>query len=259
MINRIITKSVEELERFHVFQDNLGDFVPSFKLIVSLYTKYQNLNTPHAISLVSYWFWNTLIYNRYPGAQNERIQRDYENIDFTDEAKTRSIIIRERTRDFAKNEPIECFYDRKNEQIYLAFITLFKNNYPKDFFSGIDLNLSSKPLEHHHVFPFKSDFAKNYRQQNIDPEKANLINNIANIVLLTDETNKRIRKKNPSVYIKEMEAEYVKINKIADFKAIMLSQFIDDVSIQMLKNDQFDEFIIQRTNLIKANIKQLCE
>lgn len=257
-INRTLINALEELERFYINPDKLGSFIPILKLVVALYEKHQNLGSPQAKNLISFWFWNTLIYNRYPGAQNERIQRDFENIDFANETKTKNYIIKERTRDFSKADLFECFYDRKNEQIYLAFITLFQNNAPKDFYSGIDLNHTSKSLEHHHIFPLSSDFAKNYKNQNSDPD-TNLINNIANIALLTDETNNKIRKKNPSVYIKELEEEYIRVNKKDKFDAIMHSQFIDDEMVEMLKNDQFEDFIKRRTTLIKDRIDQLCE
>jgi len=259
IINRILNNGIEELERFNVKQDKLGEFVPSLKLIVSLYAKHQNLNTPRAKNIISFWFWNTLLYNRYPGSQNEKIQRDFENIDLNDESKTRSIIIKERTRNYKKDELIDCSYDRKNEQIYLAIITLFQNNAPRDFYSGMDLNMTSKPLEHHHIFPFNSDFAKKYRQENADPEKANLINNIANIALLTDETNNKIRKKNPSVYIKELEQEYRNIDKYEDFKSIMKSQFITDIMLEKLKEDDFEAFISARTEEILKHINSLCD
>ena len=87
-----------------------------------------------------------------------------------------------------------------------------------------------------------------------------ILNNIANIALLTNETNSsRIKAKNPSVYIKDILTDYDQKGKIKLFYEIMDSQFIDKKMVQLLLNDDFDNFIYSRTQLLVNHIDRLCD
>ena len=121
-------------------------------------------------------------------------------------------------------------------------------------------SFSNYELEEHHIFPDKSNIGKEIKIKYQNTNNEDIINNIANIALITRETNNnRINKKNPSVYITEFEKEYTHFGKQAEFKTIMLSQFINDSALAALKNDDFETFIYERTKEIFLQVKILCD
>lgn len=260
-ISRTIHRAVHEMEAFRISKGKLRDFIPLLKFIVACCAKYDGeLNSPNGKEFLRHWFWNTLLYNRYPGSQNERIEKDFVALNINKPDETKKIIAKERTRTFENDQLIDACYDRKNEQQYLAITTLLLNNAPRDFYGGIDIGITSKPLEHHHIFPIKSKFAGDYCPRNKDDsEKLNLLNNIANIALLTNETNNSIKNRNPSDYIKELRNKYLAIGTTNDFIEIMKSQLISEEMIGLLEKDDFETFLTKRTELILGKINELSE
>lgn len=260
-VGRILQKAAQEMEVFNVKANRLRDYVPIFKFIVAYVAENEKkLNNPNTKEFIKFWFWNTLLYNRYPGAQNERIKADYDNLSADKLNESKKDIVKDRTKKYNFNELIDGYYDRKREQIYLAIATLFLNNDPQDFYSGIQLRSTTKSLEHHHIFPVNSKFGRVYCETyKNDPEKVNLINNVANIALLTDATNNEIRHKDPKDYISSLEGEYKKVGKEQQFYRVMKSQLISKEMIEFLKKNDFDNFVLQRTKLIVGKINELCE
>ena len=95
---------------------------------------------------------------------------------------------------------------------------------------------------------------------NILKDYPNLINNIANISLITKETNNNlIKNKDPKDYILDFEKEYKKEGLYEEFLTIMDSQFITEKMVDMLKENSFEEFIMARAKLIKEKINGYCD
>ncbi|HPG73389.1 MAG TPA: hypothetical protein PLM49_03795 [Bacteroidales bacterium] len=139
---------------------------------------------------------------------------------------------------------------------------LLKSNGAKDFYSGLTPTKSGATalsLDEHHIFPVNSKIGKLIVKNYAGTSNSDIINNVANLALITNETNrKRIREKNPSVYITQFEDEYIKAGKQKEFLEIMKSQFISPKMILLLKDDKFEEFIYERTMLIEKQIEKLC-
>ena len=223
------------------------------------------------IDFLKKWLWNTVLYNRYPGAQNERIAKDYELIKSSkDYNKSLNTMLKDRTRNFdgIRNCTIkapkyfDAFYDNKNQQIYTAFSLLLINRHPKDFQKDI-IPIVGTPtqnkLNEHHIFPTKSEVGKEIFKNYENSFCPNILNNIANIAYITEETNKKILNLNPSDYITEFEKAYKKEKKHEEFIRIMKSQFINEDMIQDLKEDNFESFLYKRTKLLINRIDKLCE
>ena len=85
---------------------------------------------------------------------------------------------------------------------------MLKSNQAKDFYFGIQPNrgvAGKNKLEEHHIFPKKSVLGKNIVKQFENHKYEDVINNIANIALITKETNNnKIGSKLPSEYMKDM-------------------------------------------------------
>jgi len=140
---------------------------------------------------------------------------------------------------------------------------LLKSKSAKDFYNGFtplkDV-LNENKLEEHHIFPKRSTVGKEITKRYENHKYDDIINNIANVALITKETNnKRIGSKLPSTYITEFEKAYKDSKKYGEFIEIMESQFISPDMIELLKNDDFDEFIVERTKLLHQQIEELCK
>ena len=145
-------------------------------------------------------------------------------------------------------------------QIYKMMLVLFKSKQPKDFYSGV---LPSKEgtkktfIEEHHIFPTNSNIGKNIIEKYASIND-NIINNIANITLITKETNtKRISNKNPSVYISEFLEEKRDLKQEDLFYEYLETHFINKVMVGYLLDNDFESFIISRTKLIYEYMNSL--
>lgn len=257
-------------KQFNISENELKGYQPIVKFLASSLAYYEEIDN-HERDFLTKWFWNTLLKNRYPGAQNERIAKDYKIITETsDFQKCLEILIRDNTRDFSEiNQStkeniklIDAHYSNKSQQIYKAMYALLKSKRPKDMYSGIEAERSGTSiqfLEEHHIFPKNSIIGKKISEDYSDHRYHEIIDNIGNISLITKLTNsKRISNRLPSEYILEFENDYKSKGKYSEFVEIMNSQFISEDMIQMLKEDNFEEFIILRTKLIYNKIEELC-
>jgi hypothetical protein len=257
---------------FSIESSELGRYNPLMKFLAGAISHFKALTIQEKEFLKS-WFWNTLLKNRYPGAQSERIAKDFALLidSKTDLDQKLQRVINENTRSFAYLEDtaidnlklFDAYYSNKSQQIYRALILLLKSNQAKDFYSGITPNrvVSGKnKLEEHHIFPKKSTLGKQVVEQFENHKYEDVINNIANVSLITKETNNnKIGSKLPSEYIADFETEYINAGKRDIFIEIMASQFIDENMIELLKKDDFEAFIVERTKLLYKQVECLCD
>jgi hypothetical protein len=257
-------------QHFNIEEEELSNYQPIMKFLAAAVVHLPRIDKDEQTFLTK-WFWNTLLKNRYPGAQNERVARDYKHIkEHTLEVALRKMLL-ENTRDYAQLEKstpenplyIEAHYSNKSQQIYGAMILLLKSKGARDFYSGLTAvksGTSAFRLEEHHIIPLNSSVGKSVVEKYKESKNSDLINNIANIALITKETNNnRIKAKNPSLYILEFEQAYLAERNIEEFYRIMETQFITKPMVELLKLDDFEGFIFERTRLIKDHIKFLCD
>lgn len=256
---------------FFIETPELNRYNPLMKFLAGAISYHKTLDLQQSEFLKS-WFWNTLLKNRYPGAQSERIAKDFALLidPKTDYKQKLQKVINENTRSFnyIENTSVnnlqlfDAHYSNKSQQIYRAIILLLKSKHAKDFYNGFKPSRSvsgKNKLEEHHIFPKKSTLGKAIEKKYENHKYEDIINNIANIALLTKETNNnKIGSKLPSEYITAFEEEYRLAGKQEEFVAIMKSQFIDEDMIQLLKNDEFEEFIVARTKLLHQQVERLC-
>lgn len=256
-------------QQFLVEKGELWKFQPIMKFMAACLSERKKLLLEENEFLKT-WFWNTLLKNRYPGAQNERIAKDY-NI-FSEPISFNEKLVRmkkDNTRNFdfvagQKNDipdVFDSYYTAKAQQLYRAMILLLKSKGAKDFYNGlipVKSGAHAHTLEEHHIFPKNSKIGKQITSSYASTVLNDIINNIANIGLLTSETNNSIKSKNPSVYILAFENDYKNAGKHAEFLEIMQSQFISQEMIEMLKKDDFDLFIRARTKALYHQIEKLC-
>lgn len=261
-------QEVVDYMRNHFFIEELElkNYQPMMKFLGAAFTEFDRIDLSRQ-KFLNTWFWNTILKNRYPGSQNEKIERDYLRVNEGQPLRPAlEKMLKENTRSFPDlkghklENPkfIEAYYNARSQQIYRAMILLLRSKRALDFYSGISPSKSaaiSNRLEEHHIFPENSVIGKKI----IKERGEEAINNVANISLLTKETNNvRIKAKSPKEYITKFEDEYRAAGKYDDFVKIMESQFITTDMIEMLKNDDFDNFFFARTNEFYKQIETLC-
>lgn len=254
---------------FYIEFEEQNKYQPIAKFVTAFLTKFHKEETQTKFkSFLTKWYWNTIIFNRYPGSQNERIERDFkkisENIDNLNNALILMSADNSRNFDYINQSNIQslfhCYYNKKSEQMYKMMLVLFKSKNPRDFNSG---SLPTKDgtkktvLEEHHIFPINSVIGKKVAQKYCSINE-NIINNIANIALITKETNNKIiNDKNPSIYIEEFLKDKRNDQQEEIFYAYLESHFITKEMVSYLLADDFENFIIERTKLIFEYINSI--
>ena len=242
-INKKLAWVIDKLEDFSIFSKDYKDFKPIIKFISAL-----NFNDDIDTKKLKKWFWNTVLYNRYPGSQNEKIQKDFENFE---NENFENMLKNERTRDFENEEIfLEAQHGKTNKLLKDLNILILNNNI-KDFRSETvpskDSQSKSK-LELHHIFPKNSKIGKEQDKRKI--------NSIINLTPVTSDTNRFIYNKNPSEYIKEIKDKEFK-NREDEFKKIMNAHFINEEALKHLERDNFESFYIERLKTIKEKIREI--
>jgi hypothetical protein len=268
--DRYLALSEILFKMFNVEAVELYKYQPIIKFLSAFTTHVPKINLSEQ-QFIQKWFWNTLLYNRYPGSQNERIARDFKYIQEHSLTDALALMKNDNSRNFQSienstvNTPsyFDAYYYSKTQQLYRAMILLLKSNGAKDFYNGIEpikTSVSNYELEEHHIFPDNSAVGKTIKEKYKDTKYDGLIDNIANIALITRETNNnRIKKKDPSVYIKGFEQEYIDKGKENEFKCIMESQFINTKALKALKEDDFETFLFERTKALMNQVHLLCD
>jgi hypothetical protein len=257
-------------QQFFIEEMEISKYSPMLKFLAGFYGHFKTIDLEKQ-TFLSKWFWNTLLKNRYPGAQNQRIAKDLKNAIEKKFADALDKMMSDNTRNFTdiqKATPeslayIDASKSSPSQQIYSAMLLLLKSKHARDFYNGlipVKSTTTQFTLEEHHIFPDNSVIGKQIKQKYAEHRQNDIINNIANIALLTKETNNnRIKAKNPSEYIKMFEQEYQQHGKIDEFYSIMESQFISKEMIEKLKLDDFEAFMYLRTQELLKQINMLCD
>lgn len=192
------------------------------------------------------WFWIKSLNGSYQGATNEEIAKDC--VDFRKYLETNTGFSFSLTKNIDNDALI-------NEKLNLSsgfcktLLCLMANNKPYDFTNHKEINIYDvlveyKKSELHHIFPRKSDIGKKFSEDEI--------NSIMNICFLPKFSNGSVvRNTNPSDYFNNK----VKPNPnwIEDLK----SNFIPYDNSSGIWNDEYKQFLKQRSELILNNIKSV--
>lgn len=260
-LNFILNRVVEIMkEDFYIEIEEQSKYQPVAKFLTAYISQFKKLEMETSYrNFISKWFWNTIIYNRYPGSQNEKIETDFKillkNQNNLSQALSEMKSFNSRTFDYIKRKNLDnlfnCFYNKKSDQMYKMMLIILKSKNPKDFYSGASPFKSGTKIlisEEHHIFPKNSKIGEEIKLKYENTHLSNIINNIANISILTKVTNnKYISNKNPSIYFSEFLAEKISQGVEKEFYQNLESHFIDKDMFNYLLNDDFENFILKRT------------
>ena len=206
------------------------------------------------IDKINKWYWSVIFTERYSGSTETKQTKDFKDMVkwLNDSSKIPEVVSDIISR--LDTQKIDTSYP--GSSIYKGVFNLLFRKRAWDFYEKDAIKFSSADLEDHHIFPRKF-----LEEKKVDVEKDIVLNR----TLILSSTNKKISRKAPATYIKEMIKIHVSEEKV---KEVLKNHFINEEMFELLKSveenspkeeieEKFGQFIIMRENLIKEEIKKL--
>lgn len=240
-----LKKSIEHAIDYIATQFNAKseDFLPKAQQIVALtyiFSKVKALNSEQT-KVVQNWFWRTSFSDRYSSSTDSKMDED---LIFMDEILLGNYeTLSKYSSDVNEYMIIKQPFLRSNSYVR-AILLLLSKSMPLDLTNGqmVDTghalsNYNKK--EYHHIFP--NAYLKGVGR------KSGEINSICNFSFLPANSNKVISDKKPSDY-------FFNVIPNDNIESILDSNLIPK-KMSLYENDDYDEFLIQRAELIVQKIK----
>ncbi|MGP8024392.1 MAG: DUF262 domain-containing protein [Methanobacterium sp.] len=228
------------------------DFIPNTTIlpvlsaVIWLYRDEIDLSTN---KMLKKWYWSAVFSDEYGRSADSVMSKDFR--EWKEWIKTGKTIERIYKTNSKYIDELDLKKSRKGSARYNSILCLLTLNRVEDFFHGQIVgtgDYSNKRINDHHIFPAKVN--------GLDPENSKTFTEykdlIVNRTLLFDETNNKIKNKLPSEYILDMEEQYGSKKRV---EGILCKHFISKKSIEYLRDDNFDEFILDREKIIKDHMK----
>jgi hypothetical protein len=223
------------------------DFLPFHQQLICISKFFNEIDRPNAeqLKILRQWFWKTSFSKRYSSGQTSaKMDLDIENVlllkkgdkSAFDDYKYDVTVPMLKSTKFSKGNPITR-----------AFLLMMAQFEPVDLIKNQKIDIGKalsqyNRKEYHHIFP--ESFLKD---RDLPRDK---IFCVVNFCFLSSESNKKITKKSPSDYLSSIvpPEDYVSI----------LSSNILPVDKNIYKNDDYDDFLDKRSNLIITKLDELC-
>ena len=222
--------------------------VPVLGAVLWHYDKH-NANDAEFQRNLKKWYWAAVLSEEYSGSSDTVMAKDFrdwkgwidsgKNIEGIKRINQQAIVEMD-----LKNSP-------KGSARYNAILCILALNNAKDFLKGQIVgtgDYSKESIHDHHIFP--------KQVRGLNPEKSKtfgeLKDSIVNRTLLLDETNKSIGNKKPSQYIQELVDKYN--GNVQRVKLLFEEHFINEKAFEYMKDDDFDNFVLEREKTLKHHI-----
>ena len=200
--------------------------------------------------IVSKWYWSAVFSQEYSGSSDTVMSKDFRELKAWLKSGDPDNIQRLKPGNLQNiiNDLDLSF--KKGTSVYNAIISLIALKGGLDFyerFSPGSVDYSNERINDHHIFPSKVEGLDKDKSKEFNSTKDNILNR----TLLYDITNKDINNKKPSVYIKKMQGKM----KGDELEALMAKHFISKLALEYMRDDDYDNFIVEREKTIKEEIK----
>lgn len=186
--------------------------------------------------------------DRYSSSTNEKLKKDlqiFASRDNFNEKSFNDFKIKKFTEDIIN----DVSYSNSNKSMKFKIIMHYYLNNFNDILLGIQ-KINPKSINYHHIFP-KSAKSKNNPKQTYQKMWPDIINNIANIIPIHENSNKKISNKNTLEFITWLEKE---ISKDSVFNYDKY-----DLNKELLINEDFENFIKYRIKKLTKKINEFFE
>ena len=218
-------------------------------LVPFTYFFYKNGDKPIGLQkeLLRDFFWRVSLSGRYSSSVETKLSQDIKRIDKILEDKDPSY-------DWAIDVSPEFIFRNgwfsAGRSYVKAILCLYAAQVPRSFDDGSKVNIENNWLNransrnYHHFFPKAYLKGRGYSDEKI--------NNVVNITIVDSFLNKnRIRDNPPSEYMRKYKSENKNLNET------MKSHLIGDLTEFGIWNDDYDEFLDKRSELISNMLKSL--
>ncbi len=189
-----------------------------------------------AYRLMRRWYWSSVFQERYAGAVESTIHRDYQDfIQAVGDPSFEPQALAEARVNIVENPNYSLRNVSRVNATYRGVMCLVAMRGAKDF--QADDSIEFHALEDHHIFP--QAYLKSLRDAEGNKIPAGRINSIVNRTLISAQTNRRISRRSPSNYL----AQIVPAGHAPE---IMASHFMDEDGLAAMQADDFDAFMDAR-------------
>ena len=196
------------------------------------------------------WYWSAVFSQDYSGSSDTMMGKDFR--DWKSWLETDETIeqISKVDEEFVRELDLKDV--DKGSGRYNAIICLIALNGAEDFYRASILGTGDfvdTKINDHHIFPKKVEGLDEEKSRTFDSMRDSIVNR----TLILDETNNRIKNKKPSEYIERMEEKHGR----EQVKEMMEKHLISEKAYHHLKNDNFDDFVLQREKDLKDEIAKI--
>lgn len=217
-----------------------SEWIPSINALVPLvvyFSKKQRQITDDEVERLLFWFFEATMHQRFSGSSETKIDQDLKTMESIDPIDGMIANLKKDIPSFdVTAEMAEGKYQRHPFLPILFAISRQKN--AKDWFTGTVLSSTNVGPEHqielHHIFP------KAILKSNND-YKSHEIDDLANIVFLSQKANRSILKSRPEDYLAKIE------------EPRLVAQFVP-LDKNLWKVENFGDFLAERRRIIVEEI-----
>lgn len=196
---------------------------------------------------LEYWYWNSVLSQRYVSSTNETIILDSSTLSCVAQGdKITNKYYFKKLQSIISNYEDIISYNKKGSAIYVALLNFI--NYTAggllNWTNSSNISFSDK-IDDHHIFP--KDYLNSLSDETID---INMINSVANRTLIPKITNIKIGKKSPAIYMKELA------NNNPRFETVLRNHMIPIEVMTGLYEGFYTDFIEDRAKLIYKSIDE---
>ena len=196
----------------------------------------------HAYDLLKRWYWSSVFLERYAGAVESTIYRDYQDLkaSFKDPTVRPAALVEAQAR-IVENEAYTLRDVSRLNATYRGVMCLVAIRGAQDLAAGDAIEFHE--LDDHHLFPqaFLRRLPAERRPR--DPE----VNCVVNRTLISAATNRRISRSRPSQYLG-------KVLPAGREEQVLATHFVDSAALEAMRRDDFHGFLEARERTLLAEI-----
>lgn len=222
--------------------------IPYSNQIVVLAEVFRLLPRPEASQrlAIMQWFWRTAVTGYFAGWNTGNMAADQKAA--TDFATGKSSTIEVPLTDTGMGVWLTQQFRLNTAHAKILSLMLAFNR-PIDLLTGQSVDID-RALHHVNVREYHHFFPRDYLlQKNVPPRKANIL---ANFIMITADSNKKISNRAPSDYLKDVED-----NLGEHLKSALEANLISDAAYAAAKADNYEMFIEERAKTIYRRSKEL--
>lgn len=189
-----------------------------------------------AYKLMRRWYWASVFQERYAGAVESTIYRDYQDfMRVMADPTFEPVALTDARLNIVENEAYSLRTVSRVNAVYRGIMCLTAIQGAKDF--QADDSIEFHTLEDHHIFP--KAYLERIKGSNGKKIPSEKVNSIVNRTLISAQTNRRISRSSPSNYVDRLVPAERR-------EEIMASHFIDADSLAAMQTDDLDAFFDAR-------------